>query len=253
MPAFHGFGFPGLNLTEAGQSTMRKKMLALVDATFDGIIKQMQQDKIYSMTLQNEVKGLGWQRKTMTEIYQEGEEEQKQCALHYVQTLQHVMKSKSHLWNEIKAGTYSKSSVQDPAAFYPREHEKHKYVSKSEDEDKQKPKEKTKGKGKGKGNGKKSTKGAKSHGRKTSTSQCTFSTSSSHGLQGQGTSQGAQGQSSHTSPYGPQVPDDYEAEIFKNEVPTMVLYHKSFQVCYPSSCWKQWNPRYMRSPHNMLF
>ena len=147
-----------------------KEMLTLVDATFDDIIKQMQQDKIYSMTLQNEVKGLGWQRKTMTEIYQEGEEEQKQCALRYVQTLQHVMKSKSHLWNEIKAGTYSKSSVQDPASFYSSEHVKHKYVSESEDEDKQKPKEKTKGKGKGKGDGKKSTKGAKSGGRKTSTS-----------------------------------------------------------------------------------
>ena len=253
MPAFRGFGFPGLNLAEAGQSTMRKKMLTLVDATFDDIIKQMQQDKIYSMTLQNEVKGLGQQRKTMTEIYQEGEEEQKQCALHYVQTLQHVMKSESHLWNEIKAGTYSKSSVQDPAAFYPSEHAKLKYVSESEDEDKQKPKEKTKHKGKGKGNGKKSTKGAKSRGHKTSTSQCTFSTGSSQGLQGQGASQGAQGQSAHTSPYGPQVPDDYEAEIFKNEVPTVVLYRKSFQVCYPSSCRKQWNPRYMRSPHDMLF
>ena len=160
-------------------------MLTLVDATFDDIIKQMQQDKIYSMTLQNEVKGLGWQRKTMTEIYQEGEEEQKQRALHYVQTLQHVMKSESHLWNEIKAGTYSKSSVQDPAAFYPNEHVKHNYVSKSEDEDKQKPKEKTKGKGKGKGDGKKSTKGAKSGGHKTSRSQDTFSTSSSQGLQAQ--------------------------------------------------------------------
>ena len=73
-----------------------KKMLTLVDATFDDIIKQMQQDKIYSMTLQNEVKGLGWQRKTMTEIYQ-GEEEQKQHDLHYVQTLQHVMNRESHL------------------------------------------------------------------------------------------------------------------------------------------------------------
>ena len=76
----------------------------------------------------------------MTEIYQEGEEEQKQHALCYVQTLQHVMKSESHLWNEIKTGIYSKSSVQDPTAFYPSEHAKHKYVSKSEDEDKQKTK-----------------------------------------------------------------------------------------------------------------
>ena len=180
----------------------------------------------------------------MTEIYQEGEEEQKQCALRYVQTLQHTMKSESHLWNEIKAGTYSKSSVLDPAAFYPNEHAKHKYVSESDDEDKQKPKEKTKGKGKGKGDGKKSTKGAKSGGCKTSRSQDTFSTSSSQGLQAQ---------SAQTSPCGLQVPDDYEAKIFKNEVPTVVLYHKSFQVCYPSSCRQQSNPWYMRAPHNMLF
>ena len=130
---------------------------------------------------------------------------------------------------------------------------KHKYVSESEDEDKQKPKEKTKSKGKGKGDGKKSIKGAKSGGHKTSTSQGTSSTSSSEGLQGQGSSQGTQGQSAQTSPHGQQVPDDYETEIFKNEVPTVVLYHKSFQVCYPSSCRKQWNPWYMRSPHNMLF
>ena len=103
---------------------------------------------------------------------------------------------------------------------------------------------------KGKGDGKKSTKGAKSGGCKISTSQSTSATSSSQGLEGQGSSQGAQGQSAQTSPYGPQVPNDYEAEIFKNEVPTVVLYHKSFQVCYPSSCRKQWNPWYMRSPHN---
>ena len=72
-------------------------------------------------------------------------------------------------------------------------------------------------------------------------------------MQAQSSTQGAQGQSAQTSPCGPQVPDDYEAEIFKNEVPTVVLYHKSFQVCYPSSCRQQWNPRYMRAPHNMLF
>ena len=91
MPAFCGFGFPGLNLAEAGQSTMHKKVLTLVDATFDDIIKQMQQDKIYSMTLQNEVNGLGWQRKTMTEIYQKGEEEQK-----HVQTMSKQAMSKHY-------------------------------------------------------------------------------------------------------------------------------------------------------------
>ena len=79
VPAFRGFGFPGLNLMEAGQNTMRKKMLTLVDATFDNVIKQMLQDKIYSMTLQNEVKGLERQRKTMTEIYQEGEGAEATC------------------------------------------------------------------------------------------------------------------------------------------------------------------------------
>ena len=99
----------------------------------------------------------------------------------------------------------------------------------------------------------KSTKGAKSGQCKTSTSQGTSATSSSQELQEQGSSQGAQGQSAQTSPYGPQVPDDYEAEIFKNEVPTVVPHHKSFQMWYPSSCRKQWNPQYMRSLHNMLF
>ena len=112
------------------------------------------------------------------------------------------MKSESHLWNKIKAGTYSKSYVQDPTAFHPSEHVKHKYVSKSEDEDKQKLKEKTKGRGKGKGDGKKSTEGAKSGGHKTSTSQGTSATTSSQGLEGQGSSQGGQGQNAQTSQYG---------------------------------------------------
>ena len=69
VPAFRRFGYPGLNLAKAGQSTMRQKQLTLVDAAFDDVIRQMQQDKIYLLTLQNEVKGLG---------YQEGEEAQKQ-------------------------------------------------------------------------------------------------------------------------------------------------------------------------------
>ena len=61
--AFHGFGYPGLNLAEAGQSSMQQKQLTLVDAVFDDVIKQMQQDKIYQLTLQNEVKGLGAKQK----------------------------------------------------------------------------------------------------------------------------------------------------------------------------------------------
>ena len=58
---FCRFGCPGLNLAEAGQSTMKQKQLTLVDAAFDDVIRQMQQDKIYQLTLQNEVKGLGHQ------------------------------------------------------------------------------------------------------------------------------------------------------------------------------------------------
>ena len=105
---------------------------------------------------------------------------------------------------------------------------------------------------------KKSTKGAKCGGHKTSTSQGISSTSSTKGLQPQSpkaesSSHGPQRQSTQTSPFGLQVPDDYEAEIFKNGVPTVVLYHKSIQVCYPSSCRKQCNPQYMKAPHNMLF
>ena len=59
------------------QSTMRQKQLTLVDAAFDDVIQQVQQDKIYQLTLQNEVKGLGQQTKTISQIYQEGEEAQK--------------------------------------------------------------------------------------------------------------------------------------------------------------------------------
>ena len=79
--AFHGFGYPGLNLAKAGQSSIRQKQLTLVDAAFNDVIQRMQQDKIYQLTLQNEVKGLGHQTKIINEIYQEGEEAQKQCAL----------------------------------------------------------------------------------------------------------------------------------------------------------------------------
>ena len=81
VPAFHGFGYPGFNLVEAGQSTMRQKQLTLVDAAFDDVIRQMQEDNVYQLTLQNEVKGLGQETKSISEIYWEGEEVQKQWAL----------------------------------------------------------------------------------------------------------------------------------------------------------------------------
>ena len=81
VPAFCGFGYPGLNLAEAGQSTMRQKQLAQVNAAFDDVIRQIQQDKIYQLTLQNEVKGLGHQTKTINDIFWEGEDAQKEHAL----------------------------------------------------------------------------------------------------------------------------------------------------------------------------
>ena len=88
--------------------------------------------------------------------------------------------------------------------------------------------------------------------------QGTSTLTSSQSEQGQGTStltssQAAQGQTGQSSPCGLQVPNAYEAEIFSNEVPTVILYHKSMHLCYPEKCRKEWNPRFMRHPHNMLF
>ena len=51
--AVRGFGYSGLNLAEAGQSTRKQKQLTLVNAAFDDVIRQMQHDKIYQLTLQN--------------------------------------------------------------------------------------------------------------------------------------------------------------------------------------------------------
>ena len=86
----------------------------------------------------------------------------------------------------------------------------------------------------------------------------TSTPTSSQEAQGQGistltSSQAAQGQAGQSSPYGLQVPNAYEAEIFNNEVPIVVLYHNSMHLCFPEKCRKQWNPRFMRHLHNMLF
>ena len=65
------------------------------------------------MTLQNEVKGLGQQTKTISEIYQEGEEAQKQWALRYVKTLKEFVKNKGNIWNKV----LNIPSAQDPLHF----------------------------------------------------------------------------------------------------------------------------------------
>ena len=119
-------------MAKAGQSTMRQKQLTLVNAAFDDVIRQMQQDKIYQLTLQNEVKGLGCQTKSISEIYWEGEEVQKQCALQYVKTLRDFVKNQGNLWNEM----LNIPSTHDSSAFHPDEDAKHKYISDSDDDQK---------------------------------------------------------------------------------------------------------------------
>ena len=186
------------------------------------------------------------------------------------------MKNKGNIGNIV----LNIPSAQDPSAFHPDEDAKHKYISDSDDDQKgnqkqgkqgQKRKAKTKDaapednvkktkQGSGKGRGK--------------TSMCpTFKCSQFQpGSARTGYiytdfqpvrartghiytdfSQEVQGQTGQNSPYGPQVPDAYEAEIFNNEVPTVILYHKSMHLCYPEKCSKEWNPRFMRHLHNMFF
>ena len=280
VPAFHGFGYPGLNLAKADQSTMRQKQLTLVDAAFDDVIRQMQQDKIYQLTLQNEVKGLGCQTKTINDIYQEGEEAQKQHALRYAKTLQDFMKNQGKLWNEMPNIPCS----QDASAFHPDEDAKHKFISDSNDDKKgykkQGKKQGKKGQkrkvqkdattednvkktkqGRGKGRGKTSTRvqpSSTSSSSHAAQEQGTSTLTSSQAVQGQGTStltssQAVQGQTGQSSPYGPQVPNACEAENINNEVPTVILYYKLMHLCYPEKCRKEWNPQFTRHLHNMLF
>ena len=162
-------------------------------------------------------------------------------------------------------------SAHDPSAFHSNEDAKHKYISDSDDDQKGNKKQ---GKRQGKQGKKrklqtkdvasednvKKTKQGRGKGRdKTSTHvQPSSAPSSSQSAQGQGTStltssQAAQGKTGQSSPYSPQVQDAYEAKIFNNEVPTVVLYHESMDLCYPEKCRKKWNQRFMRHLHNMLF
>ena len=185
------------------------------------------------------------------------------------------MKNQGKLWNEMPNIPCS----QDPSAFHPDEDAKHKYISNSDDKkgNKKQGKQGQKSKvqkdaasednvkktkqGRGKGRGKTST-----HVQPSSASSSNHAVqgqgistlTSSQAVQGQGTStptfsQAVQGQTGPSSPCGPQVPNAYEAEIFNNEVPTVVLYHKSMHLHYPEKCRNAWNTQFMRHPHNMLF
>ena len=95
VPRFCGYGYPGLNLAEPGQSTMRTKRMTLVDVAFDDILKQMHQDELYAATLRNEVDGIGCQSKTVMQIMVECEAEQKKRALLYIKTLQEFKQEKN--------------------------------------------------------------------------------------------------------------------------------------------------------------
>ena len=53
--------------------------------------------------------------------------------------------------------------------------------------------------------------------------------------------------------FSPMVPMEVEDELIKTEVPTVVMYHKSFQHCEAEECYYHWNAKYMEPPHNMLF
>ena len=46
---------------------------------------------------------------------------------------------------------------------------------------------------------------------------------------------------------------EVEDEFLKIEVPTVVMYHKSFQRCEAEECHYHWNVKYMEPPHNLVF
>ena len=100
VPRFCGYGYPGLNLAEPRQSSMRTKRMTLVDVAFSDILKQMHQDELYAVTLGNEVAGVGRQSKTVMQIMVECEAEQKKRALLYIKTLQEFKQTGERLWQE---------------------------------------------------------------------------------------------------------------------------------------------------------
>ena len=48
--------------------------------------------------------------------------------------------------------------------------------------------------------------------------------------------------------FRPMVPMEVEDEFLKTEVPTVVMYHKSFQWCEAEECHYHWNAKYMEPP-----
>ena len=140
VPGFRGYGYPGLNLAEPGQSTMRMKRMTLVDAAFDDILKQMHQDELYAATLHNEVDGIGRQSKTVKQIMVECEAEQKKRALLYIKTLQEFKQTGEKLWQE----SPPTHDPEDPSYFIPKESASHKFIDPEETKKKSKSNQKRK-------------------------------------------------------------------------------------------------------------
>ena len=74
--------------------------------------------------------------------------------------------------------------------------------------------------------------------------------------QGQGnnnsTENNANVNDSNDGNYGLMVPVDVEDAYLKTWVPTVVMYHRSFQCYEADNCQYQWTPDEMEAPH-MLF
>ena len=49
------------------------------------------------------------------------------------------------------------------------------------------------------------------------------------------------------------VPMNVEDAYLKTWVPTIVMYHISFQCCEADNCQYRWTPDEIEAPHNMLF
>ena len=141
VPRFCRYGYPGLNLAEPRQSSIRTKRMTLVDAAFDDILKHMHQNEQYAVTLRNEVDGVRCQRKTVMQIMVECEAEQKKRSLLYIKTLQEFTQTGERLWQE-NPPTHD---PEDPY-FIPNESGSHRFI------DPEEPKKKCKSQGKRKVN-----------------------------------------------------------------------------------------------------
>ena len=267
VPRFRGYGYPGLNLAEPGQSTMRTKRMTLVDAAFDDILKQMYQDELYAATLRNEVDGIGCQSKTVMQIMVECEAEQKKRALLYIKTLQEFKQTGGKLWQE-NPPTHD---LEDPSYFIPEESASHKLINPDE------AKKKTKSHQKRKVTQETIQKPKKK--KRTDVGPATPATcATTEGPETPAICTTPEGPVTPQTPatqkgkvkgksctpktpsvvtpnpndYGPLVPDAIEKALLQTEVPNIVMYNPRIQGCYYRKCHHKWDVMFMIPPNNML-